>query len=95
MILEDNLKQLMREALREELTALGLTKNGKPMADDDELMTASQAAKLLKVSTGFLYQHSDRLPFAVRLSPDCVRFSRRKLQEEIARRLKMQAKPES
>jgi hypothetical protein len=45
----------------------------------DELLTAKQAADLFNVSIDWLYRHSDRLPFAIRLSRKSLRFSKKGL----------------
>ena len=83
-IIEDALRQIIRE----ELAALKFPQ--RDAAPEDQLLTASQAAKLLQVSERWLYKHASTLPYAVRLSETVVRFSRNKIQAEIQRRLKMQ-----
>src|SRR6185312_15353124 len=55
--------------------------------EEDQLLTASQAAKLLHVSERWLYKYASKLPYAVRLSETVVRFSRNKIQAEIRRKL--------
>jgi predicted DNA-binding transcriptional regulator AlpA len=84
-IIEDALRQIIRE----ELAALKFPQREAPA--EDQLLTASQAAKLLHVSERWLYKHASTLPYAVRLSETVVRFSRNKIQEEIQRKLKMQS----
>ncbi len=86
--LEDTLRQIIRE----ELAALRFG-NGKPPPEDDELLTAGEAAKMLKVSRGYLYKYAETLPYAVRLNNNTIRFSRLKIQAEIRRKLQMQGKP--
>lgn len=56
--------------------------NGAP---DVDLLTSAEAAAVLKVSRKWLYRHAHRLPFARRLSRHELRFSRRGLEEHLAR----------
>jgi predicted DNA-binding transcriptional regulator AlpA len=84
-IIEDALRQIIRE----ELAALKFPQREAPA--EDQLLTASQAAKLLHVSERWLYKHASTLPYAVRVSETVVRFSRNKIQAEIQRKLKMQS----
>ena len=79
---------VLRQIIREELAALQFPQRSVP--EEDQLLTASQAAKLLHVSERWLYKHASKLPYAVRLSETVVRFSRNKIQAEIQRKLKMQ-----
>ncbi len=51
---------------------------------------ATQAAEILNVSESWLYLHAARLPYAVRLANNMIRFSSNAIQKEIARKLKMQ-----
>jgi predicted DNA-binding transcriptional regulator AlpA len=83
-----NIDDVLRQIIREELAALQFTKRDAP--EEDQLLTASEAAKLLHVSERWLYKHALTLPYAVRLSETVVRFSRNKIQAEIHRKLKMQ-----
>ena len=87
--LEDTLRQIIRE----ELAALRFGNGHKAQPEDDELLTAGEAAKLLKVSRGYLYKYAETLPYAVRLNNNTIRFSRLKIQAEIRRKLQMQGKP--
>jgi hypothetical protein len=41
----------------------------------DQLLTAEDAAQILRVTPRWLYRHANRLPFARRLSRKCLRFS--------------------
>ena len=79
----------LRQILRDELAALKVPQLDAP--PEDQLLTASQTAKLLHVSERWLYKHASTLPYAVRLSETVVRFSRNKIQAEIRRKLKMQS----
>ena len=82
--------ELLRAIIREELAPL-LKANGA-RSTEDRLLSASQAAEVLQVSERWLYKHADRLPYAVKLSANVVRFSYNKIQEEIARKLRAQQK---
>ncbi len=44
--------------------------------EEDEFLTAQDAAKLLNVTDGWLYRRAHRLPFVVRLSTRALRFSK-------------------
>ena len=83
-----NIDDVLRQIIREELAALQFPK--RYAQEEDQLVTASEAAKLLHVSERWLYKHASKLPYAVRLSETVVRFSRNKIQAEIQRKLKMQ-----
>ena len=72
-------------ALREHLeAALGDTQPVAPAASPpsgpasgaDDLLTVEEAAAMLKVSRRWLYRHAKQLPFARKLSPKVLRFSR-------------------
>jgi predicted DNA-binding transcriptional regulator AlpA len=83
-----SLEDILRGIIREELAALKFT--GR-IPEEDKLITATEAAKLLHVSPRWLYAHASELPYAVRLSETVIRFSWNKIQSEIQRRLKMQS----
>ena len=83
-----NIEDALRQIIREELAALKIPQRDAPQ--EDQLLTASEAAELLHVSERWLYKHASILPYAVRLSETVVRFSRNKIQAEIRRKLKMQ-----
>jgi predicted DNA-binding transcriptional regulator AlpA len=84
-----NIEDALRQIIREELAGLKLPQRDAP--EEDQLLNASEAAKLLHVSERWLYKHASTLPYAVRLSETVVRFSRNKIQAEIRRKLKMQS----
>lgn len=84
-----NIEDALRQIIREELAALKIPQHDAPQ--EDKLLTATEAAKLLHVSERWLYKHASKLPYAVRLSETVVRFSRNKIQAEIRRKLKMQS----
>jgi len=81
------INDVLRQIIREELAALQFPQRNA--LEEDQLLTASQAAKLLHVSERWLYKYASKLPYAVRLSETVVRFSRNKIQAEIRRKLKM------
>jgi len=83
------IEDALRQIIREELATLKFPQREAPA--EDQLLTASQAGKLLHVSARWLYKHASTLPYAVRLSETVVRFSRNKIQAEIQRKLKMQS----
>ena len=83
-----SIEETLRTIIREELAALRFIQHQAP--PEDQLLTATQAAELLTVSERWLYRHAATLPYAVRLSPTVVRFSRNLIQREIQRKLKMQ-----
>jgi hypothetical protein len=47
--------------------------------EDEELLTAEQAATILSVSPDWMYRHAPGLPFTKRLSRKALRFSKRGL----------------
>jgi len=84
-----NIDDVLRQIIREELAALQFPQ--RYAQEQDQLLTTSEAAKLLQVSERWLYKHASKLPYAVRLSETVVRFSRNKIQAEIRRKLNMQS----
>lgn len=80
--LREELKELMREVLREEFGAnSSVTGN-----DKDTLLTVEEAGKLMCVSRRWLYRHADKLPFARRISRKNLRFSEAGLRRWIVTR---------
>jgi predicted DNA-binding transcriptional regulator AlpA len=73
----NELKELVREVIREELAGAA---NGSwhptGQDDDDGLVNADKAAAYLSVSKAWLYKNSDRLPFARKIG-GALRFDRR------------------
>jgi len=78
------LKELMREVLREE----GLTSASgvRTVTDTDNLLTAEQAAQIIGVKRRWIYRHSAKLPFTRRISRKNFRFSEASLRRWIAAR---------
>ena len=46
-----------------------------PPEESNQLLTAEDAAQMLRVTPRWLYRHANHLPFARRLSRKCLRFS--------------------
>ena len=61
----------IRQAVREEIQALGHNGNGH----EDRLLDADEAAKILSVSEDWLYRHAKKLPFSRKLGHKMLRFS--------------------
>ena len=57
----------------------------KGTPQEERLLTARAVAALAGVSTRWVYEHADELPFTKRLSADTVRFSERGFREWLAR----------
>ena len=51
----------------------------------DRLLTVTEAARRLGVSTRYVYGHAAKYPFARRLGPKTLRFSERGLERWLAR----------
>lgn len=67
--LRAELKELIREVLREEL-------NGHlPPTEKDRLLTPKEAAEILGQKVRWVYRHAPRWQFTRRLSRKCLRFS--------------------
>jgi len=66
--LRNELKELIREVIREELAGAA-NGSGYPTGLDDEdgLLNVDKAAEYLSVSKAWLYKNSDRLPFAKKI----------------------------
>ena len=60
------IKKTVKEALAEAL---------KQKPEEDRLLDAEEAAKLLCVSEDWLYRHAKKLPFSRKLGPKLLRFS--------------------
>jgi predicted DNA-binding transcriptional regulator AlpA len=68
-------------ALQSALAARLILARGKEdvaltIPQEEELLTAEQAAALLSVSVDWMYRHASGLPFTKRLSRKALRFSR-------------------
>ena len=53
------------------------------METQDQLLTITEAAALLKTTKDWLYRHWGELPFTVRLSPRQLRFSAKGIERYI------------
>ena len=73
------LKDLIREAVREEIS-----QNGHH--EGDKLLTAKKAAEFLSVEKDWLYKHQKKLPFSRKLGPKMLRFSYQGIQKYLATR---------
>lgn len=71
------LKPIVKEAVQEAL-------NGH--RDEDRLLDAEQAAKMLSVSPDWLYRNAKRLPFTRKLGSKMLRFSSQGIQKYLATR---------
>jgi hypothetical protein len=61
--------------------------DGPGTVREDRLLTAAEAAKVLRLSVDYLYRHASRLPFAVRPTPRSLRFSSQGIDQYIERSL--------
>jgi predicted DNA-binding transcriptional regulator AlpA len=75
-----NVAQL-REIVREEIQA-----GRAAHQDPDRLLDAEEAAKLLSMSTDWLYRHAKKLPFTRKLGPKMLRFSHQGIVKWMATR---------
>ncbi|MGH7774321.1 MAG: helix-turn-helix transcriptional regulator [Candidatus Binatia bacterium] len=71
------LKPIVKEAVEQAL-------NGH--RDEDRLLDAEEAAKLLGMSRYWLYRHAQKLPFTRKLGPKNLRFSYQGIQKWLATR---------
>jgi predicted DNA-binding transcriptional regulator AlpA len=71
----------LREIVREEVQAARA-----PHQDSDRLLDAVEAAKMLSMSTDWLYRHAKRLPFTRKLGPKMLRFSYLGIQKYLSTR---------
>jgi excisionase family DNA binding protein len=74
-----------QSALSARLVAILTETQGQGHAEDDRLLTVDQAAQHLGLSEDWLYRHSDRLPFTVRVGRH-VRFSAHGVERYIRER---------
>jgi predicted DNA-binding transcriptional regulator AlpA len=80
--LETALEGLLRRIIREEIQGLKSELNGQ----EDRLLDAEQASKLLGMSRYWLYRHAKKLPFTRKLGPKNLRFSYQGIQKYLATR---------
>gem|GEM_PF-2589105 len=75
--LRNELKELIREVIRDELAGDANWSGHLTGRDDgDGLVSADKAAEFLSVSKAWLYKNSNRLPFARKIG-GALRFDRR------------------
>ncbi len=73
--------------------SVSATRQASGPDEDDEFLTATQAAKLLNVREDWLYRRALRLPFAKKLSGKTLRFSKAGLMRWRAARSLLRAAP--
>lgn len=78
--LRAELKELLREVLREEQAAF----HGKAGSNRDVLLSPNEAAELLGVTPRWLYRHYKQLPFSRKISRKVLRFSEAGLHRWLA-----------
>ena len=71
------LKPIVREAVEQALNS---------HRDEDRLLDAQEAAKLLSVSEDWLYRQAKKLPFSRKLGPKMLRFSSVGIQKYLTTR---------
>lgn len=71
------LEPIIQKAVREAM-------NGH--RDEDRLLDAEEASRLLSVSSDWLYRRAKRLPFTRKLGPKMLRFSSQGIQKYLATR---------
>ncbi len=71
------LKPIVKEAVREAM-------NGH--RDEDRLLDAEEASRLLSVSSDWLYRQAKKLPFTRKLGPKMLRFSSQGIQKYLVTR---------
>jgi predicted DNA-binding transcriptional regulator AlpA len=54
--------------------------------EDERLLNADEAAKILNLSTDWLYRNAKRLPFTRKLGPKMLRFSHQGIMKWLATR---------
>jgi predicted DNA-binding transcriptional regulator AlpA len=79
--LPHGLERALREHLESALGAEPAVTQGDapppvPGSGPDDLLTLDETAAVLRVSRRWLYRHARQLPFARKLSPKVLRFSR-------------------
>jgi predicted DNA-binding transcriptional regulator AlpA len=71
----------LREIVREEIRAARVHHQ-----DPDRLLDAEEAAKMLSMSTDWLYRQAKKLPFTRKLGPKMLRFSHQGMVKWMATR---------
>ena len=73
----------IRQLVREEICALNA---GSHMQEEERLLNAEEAAKILNVSSDWLYRHAKKLPFTRKVGPKMLRFSHKGIVKWLATR---------
>lgn len=76
----------LRAALWARMTSAPTSGNGQSTQEGDSLVDVTEAARRLGTSRDYLYRHSAKLPFTVRLGPRQLRFSSRGIERFIRHR---------
>jgi predicted DNA-binding transcriptional regulator AlpA len=71
-IVKKNVKEAVFEAMNQR-------------SDEDRLLDATEAAKMLSVSEDWLYRNAKKLPFTRKLGPKMLRFSHLGIKNYLAR----------
>jgi predicted DNA-binding transcriptional regulator AlpA len=74
-LLGEALSDEIRRIIREEVNS----GRAKHESNEDRLLTADEAAKVLSLSPDWLYRNAKKLPFTRKLGPKMLRFSNRGL----------------
>jgi predicted DNA-binding transcriptional regulator AlpA len=77
--LRSEIKEILREVIREELTAKKMQR-----AEEEKLLAAEDAATILGQNVRWLYRHAAKLPFTRRINRKNVRFSEAGLHRWLA-----------
>ena len=80
---EFSFEALLRRIVREEVQSV-IRQDGHQ--NDDRLLDAEEASKILSVSEDWIYRHASRLPFTRKLGPKMLRFSSQGIQKWMATR---------
>ena len=80
---EFSFEALLRRIVREEVQSV-IGQDGHQ--NDDQLLDALEASKILSVSEDWIYRHASRLPFTRKLGPKMLRFSCQGIQKWLATR---------
>ena len=77
--LETALESILRRIVREEIASMA-----REASQQDRLLDAEEAAKVLSVSVEWLYRNAKRLPFTRKLGHKMLRFSSVGIQKYLA-----------
>ncbi len=74
------IRAIVKEELQQALS------QAQSRVEEDRLLTADEAAKILGMSPDWLYRYAKRLPFTRKLGPKMLRFSSQGIQKYLATR---------